>query len=111
MSMIREITSSGIVDEALGSSFAMIFKNSPHCAISRGARSTFDRFAESAPADIGLFMVDVVHQRDLSREIEEKSDIRHESPQLILIRDASAERSISHFDINLTALNRMVEKG
>jgi len=46
---------------------------------------------------------------DLSREVESLTGVRHESPQVILLRDGKAIWNASHFDVNAASVSKALE--
>ncbi len=78
----------------------LLFLHDPWCPISAMATR------QVAQIDADIVKVDVSRQHDLSREIERRTGIRHESPQLILIRDGSAVWDASHSSIDRKSIER-----
>ena len=70
-----------------------IFLHDPYCPNSRAARG------EVARSGREVELVDVSRQQMISRAIERRTDVRHESPQLLLLRHGCAVWSASHFEI------------
>ncbi len=75
----------------------LIFLNDPYCPISRRARHEMERLPEATRAS--AYLVDVSRQHALSRAIEERTGVRHESPQALILRDGKAVWDASHFAI------------
>lgn len=90
---------------ACGASLAVIYKHSPYCGTSRRAALEVQRFLEEYP-DIPVYIVDVVGERSLSAEIATRLGVRHESPQVILVRDGGAAWDVSHGGITAAAIAR-----
>lgn len=67
-----------------------IFLHDPWCPISARAFGEMEKLGGEVPS------VDVSRQRRLSSEIERRTGIRHESPQIIVLRDAVAVWDASH---------------
>jgi bacillithiol system protein YtxJ len=61
----------------------LLYKHSPYCIVSMGARRRVLKLSRARP-DLPIFQVDVIHDRATSQEAEAKFGIRHESPQAIL---------------------------
>ena len=61
----------------------VLYKHSPYCIVSMGARRRVLELAKVRP-DLPIFEVDVIHDRATSREAESRFKIRHESPQAIV---------------------------
>src|SRR5437763_1508418 len=71
----------------------ILFKHDPYCSISAHA------FREMAQVPEDVAIVDVANDRDVARAIAERTGVRHESPQVIVLRDGAAAWSASHFRI------------
>lgn len=93
------------VDAALDSDLALLYKHSPLCGLSTMARREVERFARAHPG-VPVFTVDVIHARALSMLIEERLGIRHESPQVILLRAGTPTFDASHWGVKLDAIER-----
>lgn len=76
----------------------ILFNHDPHCPISARA------FAQMEGLDSDVMLVDVSRERSLTREIQGKTGVRHESPQVIVLRDGQPSWSASHFEITRTAV-------
>jgi len=76
----------------------VIFKHSLTCPISAAA---YDQMAEFE-GEVAL--VEVQRARDLSREIENRLGVTHESPQVIVLRNGQVAWNASHFKITATAV-------
>ncbi|MCY3773828.1 MAG: bacillithiol system redox-active protein YtxJ [Gemmatimonadetes bacterium] len=93
------------LDEAVGSSSdrpVFIYKHSTVCPVSARAADHYHDFAEedsSSPPPL-FTQVLVIENRDLSNEIESRLEVRHESPQLLLLRDGKVAWHASHFSIS-----------
>jgi len=57
---------------------------------------------------IPVYLVDVIAQRPLSREIAARLGIRHESPQVIVLRNGAVAWHGSHSDVSAEALAAQV---
>jgi bacillithiol system protein YtxJ len=76
-----------------------LFKHSERCVISRMAKDRIERNKEKFQ-DKTIYIVDVIQHRDVSNEIEQKFNIKHESPQLLGIKDKSCFHNSTHNEIN-----------
>ncbi len=80
----------------------LIFKHSTRCSISATALNRLERqwqhISETKPE--GYFL-DLIRYRNLSDEIAFTFNVRHESPQALLIEDGKCIRHASHTDIDL----------
>ncbi len=71
----------------------VFFKHSSTCGISAGVRDIVSKL------DAELNLIIVQTERDLSNEIAARTNIRHQSPQAIVIKDGRAIYHESHYDI------------
>ncbi len=71
----------------------LLFKHDPYCGISAHAH------AELSDLDGPIPTIDVAHDREIAKAVTERTGIRHESPQVILLRDGEPVWSASHFAI------------
>ena len=71
----------------------LLFLHDPGCPISLIARY------EVAAVDGDVALIDVRASPALSREVEQRTGVKHESPQAIVLRDGHAVWSASHFGV------------
>jgi bacillithiol system protein YtxJ len=83
----------------------VIFKHSLTCPISAAAYDQMDRF------DGEVELIEVQRARELSREIENRLGVAHESPQVIVLRNGQVVWNASHFSITAQAVTAAVRKG
>jgi bacillithiol system protein YtxJ len=76
----------------------VVFKHDPYCSISVMAYREMARLGHEAA------LVDVAHDRQVSGEIADRTGVRHESPQVIVLRNSRVAWSASHFDISAQAV-------
>jgi bacillithiol system protein YtxJ len=60
------------------------------------------------PGEVAL--VEVQRSRELSAEIESRTGITHESPQVIVLRDGRVVWNASHWRVNAEAVAEAVRK-
>ena len=80
----------------------IVFKHSNACSISARA------YREMEKVD-GVNIVEVQSARDVSRELASRTGVRHETPQVIILRDGKAVWNASHFDVTAADVQRAVE--
>lgn len=79
----------------------VIFKHSTTCPISSMAKR---RLESQWDLDIPAYYLDLLSYRAISNEIASQLDVRHESPQIILIKDSRAIYDASHLDIGVSGI-------
>lgn len=77
----------------------LIFKHSTRCSVSSIARNRLNRSPLSE--NIDFYYLDLLKYRDISQKIESLFNIRHQSPQVISIRDGKAIYNESHTAITM----------
>jgi bacillithiol system protein YtxJ len=82
----------------------LIFKHSTQCPISSQAQAEVQRFVSEAP-EVMCGVVLVIEQRAMSNAIAERLGVRHESPQVIVVRNEEPVWNASHWYITADSLN------
>jgi bacillithiol system protein YtxJ len=85
-----------------------VFKHSLTCPISGTAWSEFRRFAErpGEAAEVVYALIEIQRARPVSNALAERTGVRHQSPQALLLRDARVIWHASHYEIQVGALER-----
>ena len=81
----------------------IVFKHSDACSISARAYREMQKL--EAPVNILV----VQSAREISRELANLTGVRHETPQVIVLRDGKAVWNASHFDVQASAVTEAVE--
>ena len=82
----------------------LILKHSTTCSISYMAKSRLERDWRFEEGDMIPYYLDLQSHRDLSREIAERFEVYHESPQVLLIKGGVCVYDASHLDISFAEL-------
>lgn len=105
---MKELTSIDALDEMLASSGeapVILFKHSTTCPISaRAAMRVEDYLDEPLENSPEIFMVNVIQARSVSNAIADKLHVKHQSPQMIIVRDGKAVWNASHGAITASAI-------
>ena len=96
------------LERALSAEKAVLYKHSTNCGVSLSVKNEVEQFVADHP-DIPVYVIDVVAQHPLSREVADRLNIRHESPQAIVIQNTRAVWNTSHFDITVDSLAAAVK--
>ena len=81
----------------------IVFKHSNACSISSRAY----REMEKVEAEVNILVVQSA--REVSRELANLTGVRHETPQVIVLRDGKAVWNASHFDVQAGAVAEALE--
>jgi bacillithiol system protein YtxJ len=76
----------------------IVFKHSNACPISSRAYREMEQFE----GQVNILVVQSA--REVSRELANLTGVRHETPQVIVLRDGKAVWDASHFDVKATAV-------
>lgn len=77
----------------------LIYKHSHRCSVCVMAKQELEEVGEQIGDLADLYMVNVIENRELSNAIASELDIRHESPQVIILKDQEVFWTGSHWDI------------
>ena len=87
----------------------VIFKHSTSCSISSMAKSRLERqWTDNNLNGLKPYYLDLLAFRPVSNEIAEFFQVRHESPQLLLIQDGVCTYNGSHMGIQLNEIKKLV---
>lgn len=92
--MIIEINS---LDELQGEEY-IIYKHSSTCSRSAMMKEHVDEFAKKHP-EVSIFMNVVQHNEELKWAIQDKFNIKHESPQIIIVRNDVVVAQANHLEV------------
>lgn len=76
----------------------LIFKHSNECPISAQAYKQMKQYK----GDVSIIVVQ--QARDVSQAVEQRTGVRHESPQALVLRGGQVVWTASHFDITAAAV-------
>jgi monothiol bacilliredoxin len=83
----------------------LLFKHSLTCPISTRAFNELQSYLENADPRISYKLITVQTAADVSEEAASRLQLRHESPQAILVRHGREVWNASHFRITASALD------
>lgn len=80
---------------------SIIFKHSTRCPVSKMVKGNFVLESILLPEDVNIYHLDLIKHRDLSNLIAEKWNVRHESPQVLLVQNNECHYDASHNNIHV----------
>ena len=86
----------------------VIFKHSRTCGISCEAYDELHAHLAEAPVEASYNLITVQSHRGVSDEAAQRFGVRHETPQVILLRDGVPVWNASHFRITAQELTRVL---
>ena len=96
------------VDRVLAKERVVIFKHSTRCPLSSFAYREVSQFATTRK-DVSVYVVDVIACRTVSQYIAQRCDVRHASPQAILLKQGTVHWHDSHGAVQKEAMEKAVE--
>lgn len=81
----------------------IIFKHSTACGVSSAA------YREMEKLEGQVNLLEVQSARDVSRELADLTGIRHETPQVIVLKDGKAVWNASHFEVKAGAVLKALD--
>jgi bacillithiol system protein YtxJ len=97
------------LDALLAAGDAVLLKHGSRCSISAQARDELSTFATSHP-EIPIATLEVTAYADLARYAAERLGIRHESPQVMIIRDGEVAWHAEHYAITARDLDAQLSR-
>ncbi len=91
-----------------GEKTVFILKHSISCPGSARAKRHIDALMETNP-DIDIHLLIVQEQRELSRRLAERLEVKHESPQLLIIKNGQAAHVLNHGAITTDAVKALLD--
>lgn len=99
------------LEEMLSSSLPVVlFKHSTRCIISRMALASFEDEWHLPEENCLLCYIDLLQHRDVSNKIEAQTDVKHESPQVIVLDNGKVIYSASHSAINAKTIQDKIQR-
>lgn len=78
----------------------VILKHSTTCPVSANALREFEDYLKLTPnADLDYSLVKVIESRPVSNRIAEDLNVKHESPQIIYVKDKAKYWSATHWAV------------
>jgi len=100
------------LDRVLGKNdkLSLIFKHSAACGTSAFAFRGTEKILPEISGNVDFYIIEVRSQRKLSDFIAQKTGVRHESPQLLLLKNGEVLWHASHSAINPESVGKHIEK-
>lgn len=87
----------------------VVFKHSTSCPVSSNALKEFSYYLQNDPnPEIDYVLVKVIESRPVSNRIAEDVLLKHESPQIILVKNKEKVWNVSHWAITSEHMTAML---
>ena len=81
-----------------------MFKHSTTCPISAAAFEQYNNYLDSADENVDAYLIKVIENREVSNHVEADTNVKHESPQIFLIKNKEVTWHTSHSKITEDAI-------
>jgi len=89
----------------------LIYKHSTRCSLSDITQLRLERSWESDPLDLSPYFLDLVFNKEVSDAVEHQFQVRHQSPQVLVIYQGKCIFQSSHLSISHRALKDVIQIG
>jgi bacillithiol system protein YtxJ len=114
MTSYHEITSESEWATLLESSMdqpVLLLKHSTRCPVSSAALEEYEAYLADHPRDgIDYVLVKVIESRPVSNRIAADTGVKHESPQMILLKDKAKYWSTTHWSITKKHIHAVLDE-
>lgn len=86
----------------------VLFKHSTRCSVSSMALRRLETSPVLQKSDVAFYFLDLIAHREISNRVSDLTRIRHESPQLIVIRNGQVIYHTSHGGIRAEELETVI---
>lgn len=88
----------------------VVLKHSTTCPVSANALNEFEQYLAGSPnQDVDYVLVKVIESRPVSNQIAEDVAVKHESPQIIYIKDKEKYWSTSHWSVTRAHITAVLD--
>lgn len=89
---------------------SIIFKHSTRCPVSKVVKNSFITESVLLPENVKVYHLDLIKYRDLSNQIAQHWNVRHESPQVLLIQNDRCHYDASHNNIHVADIVTQIKE-
>jgi len=90
--------------EKSNSTTVIVFKHSTRCPVSSMAKRQLERDWTHSEEKVETYFLDLIRYRDISNYIAIKSQVIHQSPQMIVFKNKEVIHHASHHEINANSI-------
>lgn len=86
----------------------VIYKHSTRCGVSAMALSNLHQLQQEVAEKADFYFLNVISHRWLSQQVAEQLQVRHESPQLLIIQNGEVVWSGSHYQVTAASIEAQI---
>ena len=105
--LLSEISQLNDLVELSNQQPVLILKHSTRCSISSMSKNRLELYWETS-VGIAPYYLDILNHRNISDELARNFNVKHESPQILLLKNGVCIFSASHNEIDFNKLKTLV---
>jgi bacillithiol system protein YtxJ len=82
----------------------IIYKHSTRCGLSAMTQNMLDRDWARLKQHAKLYFLDLIQHRNISNNVAERFNVRHQSPQILIIKKGQSVYDVSHYQIKVETI-------
>ncbi len=82
----------------------VIYKHSSRCGLSFMTENKLEEDWDVLQPKVRLYFLDLIRYREVSTAVAERFNVRHQSPQILIIKNGKCVYNISHHEISVDAI-------
>lgn len=82
----------------------VIYKHSSRCGLSFMTENKLEEGWEMLQPKVRLYFLDLIRYREISTAVAERFNVRHQSPQILIIKNGNCVYNTSHHEINVNTI-------
>ena len=90
--------------EQLSSIPVIIYKHSSQCGLSTMTENKLEEGWDLLKPKVRLYFLDLIRNREASNSVAERFKVRHQSPQILIIKNGICVYNSSHYEINVETI-------
>lgn len=94
---------SGLIMES-SSIPVIIYKHSSRCGLSAMTENKLEKGWDLLQPRVKLYFLDLIRYREASYSVAERFNVRHQSPQILIIKNGICVFNSSHYEINVETI-------
>lgn len=88
----------------------VVLKHSTTCPVSANALAEYEHYLTETPnQDLDYILVKVIESRPVSNKIAEDLNVKHESPQIIFVKDKAKYWTASHWAVTIEHISAVLD--
>jgi len=93
----------GLVSES-SSIPVIIYKHSSRCGLSAMTENKLEEGWALLQPKVKLYFLDLIRYREVSNSVAERFNVRHQSPQILIIKNGICVYNSNHYEINVETI-------